>query len=623
MKVAKKKSDLMNSIQASTPVVWLQTKEDNRIVKSEIYELLRKGVSKQAYIYNALDQLSESVIFKKGSSMGNSGGRKETMEHYSQAIRWFVKWNPEAEKEAEKSVSLDADQASPSAPETASTYDSITSNPQFRGNSSVTSASNINLPALGSAKSYAPSRSVLFLLDVASTTEHKNGSKWSNGLLNRLIKDSLEDLIGQEKTIVFVSHSFDIPLELQGIAELIESLPLSHTEMKSIVSSMWMLLFSTKEKRVDISEKMEALAIDLIKGMTEVEASNLLALSVVVNKNKRSINAEHPLEFDIETIRTGKSRSIKNNSSLEIIKPPGSLDQVGGLLEIKDWAHSIKNLYSEEAASEGIEPPKGIVLFGPGGVGKTHVISCLGMFLERTVLRWDVGASKNKYVGETESQTRKVFKDAKAQSPCILFIDEAGKLFSSAKGGGSDLDSGVSQGMYAALLTFMQENDGGVIIAMACNEDIVNFPAPALRSGRIDRVFFVDIPDRQSIKEVLNIHLNKTGWQKNEVDIDYVTGRLVGYTPAEIKDIVNQALVIKYKKDGPRPAMLKTEHLEEAIKDKVPMTKTNEKEVTDIRNWAIERGYLKTNVSSGVEARSTGRRLGASFASTCDEEEED
>ena len=81
--------------------------------------------------------------------------------------------------------------------------------------------------------------------------------------------------------------------------------------------------------------------------------------------------------------------------------------------------------------------------------------------------------------------------------------------------------------------------------------------------------------------------------------------------------------MIKYKKDGPRPAMLKTEHLEEAIKDKVPMTKTNEKEVTDIRNWAIERGYLKTNVSSGVEARSTGRRLGASFASTCDEEEED
>lgn len=620
MKVAKKKSDLMNSIQASTPVVWLQTKEDNRIVKSEIYELLRKGVSKQAYIYNALDQLSESVIFKKGSSMGNSGGRKESMEHYSQAIRWFVKWNPEAEKEAEKSVSLDADQASPSAPETASTYDSITSNPQFRGNSSVTSASNINLPSLGSAKSYAPSRSVLFLLDVASTTEHKNGSKWSNGLLNRLIKDSLEDLIGQEKTIVFVSHSFDIPLELQGIAELIESLPLSHIEMKSIVSSMWMLLFSAKEKRVDISEKTEALAIDLIKGMTEVEASNLLALSVVVNKNKRSINAEHPLEFDIETIRTGKSRSIKNNSSLEIIKPPGSLDQVGGLFEIKDWAHSIKNLYSEEAASEGIEPPKGIVLFGPGGVGKTHVISCLGMFLERTVLRWDVGASKNKYVGETESQTRKVFKDAKAQSPCILFIDEAGKLFSNAKGGGSDLDSGVSQGMYAALLTFMQENDGGVIIAMACNEDIVNFPAPALRSGRIDRVFFVDIPDRQSIKEVLNIHLNKTGWQKNEVDIDYVTGRLVGYTPAEIKDIVNQALVIKYKKDGPRPAMLKTEHLEEAIKGKVPMTTTNEKEVTDIRNWAIERGYLKTNSSSGVEARSTGRRLGASFASTCDED---
>jgi len=209
-------------------------------------------------------------------------------------------------------------------------------------------------------------------------------------------------------------------LELQGIAELIESLPLNHSEMKNIVDSMWLLLFPTKEKRVDISKETQSLAIDLIKGMTEIEASNLLALSVVVNKNKRSLNPEHPLGFDIETIRTGKSKSVKNNSSLEIIKPPGSLDQVGGLFEIKEWAHSIKNLYSEEAISEGIEPPKGIVLFGPGGVGKTHIISCLGMFLQRTVLRWDVGASKNKYVGETESQTRKVFSRCKSSISMYL-----------------------------------------------------------------------------------------------------------------------------------------------------------------------------------------------------------
>ena len=583
------KSILLPLALSSTPLVWVVTTEEYRMLKKEQSTLLNQKAASQVFRYDALDILKEALITKSDGT--TEGGRSAQFNHCLEAINWFSRRNPE--------------------PDTPGAMSSLTA--QF-----------------GSDANYAPAGSILVLFDVPARIEHKNGSKWTDALINRTIKNAVGDLIDEQKMIVLVSHTLDVPQELEHIAVVVEhSLP-TYEELSHLVKKAWKYLGDENEDgsiqaMPAISEEDLELTVNLISGMREWEADNILARSVYTNKTNHQKDPTIPKTFDIPTIRKEKIKSIRKNSSLEIIEPPGSLDQVGGLAEIKAWAEEAKDLFGKVAAGDGIKCPKGIVLFGPGGTGKTYTISCLGSFLQRTVLRWDVGASKGRYVGQTEEQTRNVFRDAKAQAPCILFIDEAGKLFADAKGAGSGLDGGVNQGMYASLLTFMQENDGGVLIAMACNEDIMNFPAPALRAGRIDDVFFVDLPTQEEVKDILRIHIKKRGWDpaSPEIDIEKVAILLAEYTPSEIEQVINKALIHKFKTSGPRPAELKTENLLAAISKVIPMTRTNKLEVDSLRAWAVERGYtVGTAQPKAIVRKAAGRRIGGSLSAIADESDE-
>ena len=585
-------SILAQMVLSSTPLVWAVSTEEYRLLNKEQSALLN-GSASQVFRYDALDMLKEAVIHKGDGT--TEGGRSEQFQHPIEAINWFCKPNP---------------------PE---------------GDPLATTAAD---GVLGSATNYAPKASVLFLFDVPSRIEHKNCSRWTDPLINRTIKNSIVSLIDERKTIVIVSHTMDVPQELEHVVVIVEHPLPTFNDLSKVVLRTWKHNLGkikedgTCDPMPDISTEELELVTGLLSGMREGEAENVLARSACYVQCKCLSDPDFPRHFDIPTIRKEKVKNVRKNPALEIVEPPGSLDQVGGLAEVKAWAHEVKDLFSKAAAADGITCPKGIVLAGPGGCGKTYTISCLGAFLNRTVLRWDVGASKGRYVGQTEEQTRSVFRDAKAQAPCILFIDEAGKLFPDAKGQGSGLDGGVSQGMYAALLTFMQESDGGVLIAMACNEDIMNFPAPALRAERIDRVFFIDLPTEEEVKDVLRIHISKSGWdpQSPELDLSRVAAALVDYTPAEVKTVVNRGLILKFHSDGPRPAPLKTQHLLDAAVKVLPMSRGHRVEIDAFRVWATQRGYITTVAPAKTATpvrKAAVRRIGSALAAITDEESDD
>lgn len=600
----KKKSDTLLAplFLISTPLVWAVTTEEYRFLRHEQAELFnlispdRSRLCSQVYRYDAMGTLKEaSIPCKDGVTV--SGGRKQVFDvdtGFGDAIQWFCKPFPEEGSPEEKA--------------------NLTS-------------------AFGSETNFAPRGSVLVLFDLPSKLERKNGSKWSSPMVARALKNAMVSLIDEQKMIVLVSHTSDVPLELEHVVTVVEHPLPDQNEIAKLVKRSWNSLAGenedgTMQTMEPISDESLELVVRLISGMRVHEAENILHRSVLVNINKRNVDPEIPKGFDIDTIRKEKTKSVRQNSSLDIIDPPGSLDQVAGLVEVKEWASEVKDLFSKAAIGDGIECPKGIVMCGPGGCGKTYTAACLGAFLNRTVLRWDVGASKDRYVGGTEGKVRQVFRDAKAQAPCILFIDEAGKLFPDAKGGqGASLDGGVQSGMYASLLTFMQETVGEVLVVMACNEDIMNFPAPALRAERIDKVFFVDLPTDEEVVQALRIHIKKKGWDPDskEIDLSEVSKTLVDYTPAEIKTVVNRSLITKFHTDGPRPAELKTHHLIEAAAKVLPISRSNKLEIDAFRVWAIEKGYAKPAVTATPAVRAkkpAGRRISSALSAIASEEED-
>jgi len=188
-----------------------------------------------------------------------------------------------------------------------------------------------------------------------------------------------------------------------------------------------------------------------------------------------------------------------------------------------------------------------------------------------------------------------MLRDAEAvaneYNPVVLQLDEAGKMFGSGMNGTSGHDSGVSGGLSAIYLTWRQNCTKPVYVIMTCNEDMQNFPMAWLRSGRLDKIFFVDLPGFDARKEIFTIHLNLRNWSEKDIDTDKLAELTEGFSPAEIEQVVEEAILIKMDEDGPRPKLLKTSHLVSGLEKITPMAFSNSEDIESFRTWAQKRGY--------------------------------
>lgn len=332
-------------------------------------------------------------------------------------------------------------------------------------------------------------------------------------------------------------------------------------------------------------------AADAARGLTSTEAEDVLALTVVRGK---------PL--DPLLIAAEKAHSLKKGGLLELVETPTSLADVGGLDGLKSWLLRRRNAFTPEAAAFGLPIPRGVLLLGIPGTGKSLTAKAIAGVLAKPLLRLDAGRLFAGVVGESEANLRRAIAMAEAAAPCVVWIDELEKGLSGSRSSGST-DGGTAARVFGAFLSWMQEKTAPVFVVATAN-DISQLPPELLRKGRVDEIFFLDLPGEAERAEIWRIHIARRQRDPQAFDPAALVRQSDGFTGAEIEQAFIDALYAAY--DAGRDVC--REDVLEALRRTVPLSVTMAEDIRALRQWAAKR----TRSAAGDPAEvPTGRRIAA------------
>ena len=366
------------------------------------------------------------------------------------------------------------------------------------------------------------------------------------------------------QALIVLSPKSEVPPELAGHATVINWPLPDRAEIAKLLDNLveiYDLKFEngTRDK-----------AIDAAVGLNGEEASACYSKSLVQLKR-----------IDPATVAAEKKRVIAREGVLEWFDPlPGGLDAVGGLDGVKGWLLSRTLAYSPEARAYGLPAPKGAMLVGVPGCGKSLLAKAFATGLGVPLLRLDMGALKSKFVGESEGNFRKALRVVETVGRCVLWIDEIEKALAGATQGAAD--GGVSSDALGTLLSWMQDRPGEAFVIATANK-VEDLPPELLRKGRFDEIFFVDLPNETERQSVLAATLRKHGRDKIEVDAVKVAAACDGFTGSEIAEIVPDAMFAAFA-DGKRE--ITSNDLLDAAATVVPLSKTAAEKIKVLRDWA-------------------------------------
>ena len=407
---------------------------------------------------------------------------------------------------------------------------------------------------------------------------------------------------GYVSNCIIIAPTFEITTDLQKEVTLIDfPLPLRE-EVKAIISAFLNQYKGVQGVTIDVNNDLLDKFVDASIGLTKLEIDNCLARALVSN---RRIDAS-----DLKGILAEKKQIIRKTGILEYIDSQLNLNDVGGLQTLKKWLELRSHCFGDEAMKFGVKPPKGVLLTGIPGCGKSLTAKCVATAWNMPVLRLDMGKIFQGVVGSSESNIRLALKTAEAISPSILWIDEIEKGLSGASGGGGD--GGTSVRVFGTLLTWMQEKTSPVFVFATAN-NINGLPPELLRKGRFDEIFFVDFPSSEERKKILEIHISKLGRNKSDFDLNRLAelsgenqfGKDVVLAGAELEAWVSDALIQAFSRriDGEQNADLSMKDFETTIKRVVPMGQMRKDEFLKIREWANENAVsasLSQNAQGGA-----------------------
>jgi SpoVK/Ycf46/Vps4 family AAA+-type ATPase len=276
-----------------------------------------------------------------------------------------------------------------------------------------------------------------------------------------------------------------------------------------------------------------------------------------------------------------KIQVIKKTGILEFIKSDYSIKDIGGLDNLKNWLLKRNNSWSEQAKRYCIPAPKGVLVTGVPGCGKSLTAKAMSTIWQLPLLKLDFGKVFSGLVGSSEENMRRALATAEAVAPSILWIDEIEKGLS---GLGSNGDSGVSSRIFGQFLTWMQEKESPVFVIATAN-NISNLPPELLRKGRFDEIFFVDLPTKQERIDIFKIHLLKRNKDITKFDLNLLAEKTNGYSGAEIEQAIISALYDAF--DENREVELNDIIVN--IEKSVPLSITMKEKIDWLRNWAKDR----------------------------------
>lgn len=380
----------------------------------------------------------------------------------------------------------------------------------------------------------------------------------------------------EARAVIVLTPTNEVPPELSGHAIVIEWPLPDRSEIAAILDAAIAALPDELRGTAAPNGTRDA-AIDAAVGLTAQEAQSCYAKSLVSVR-----------KIDAAMVAAEKKRVITREKVLEWYDPlPGGLDAVGGLGLVKAWLNTRRAAFTPRARAYGLQAPKGLMLVGVAGCGKSLIAKAVATAWQMPLLRLDLGALQAKYVGESQQNIRKALKVAETVAPCVLWVDEIEKALAGATQGAAD--GGVSADALGTLLSWMQDRAGAVFVVATAN-DVSALPPELLRKGRFDELFFVDLPDAVERQLVLGAALKSSG-RTEALDLLAIALETEGFTGAELAALVPDALFAAFA-DGERP--LSTADLLQAAGSTVPLSRTAPEKIGKLREWAKGRARPAT-----------------------------
>jgi SpoVK/Ycf46/Vps4 family AAA+-type ATPase len=371
--------------------------------------------------------------------------------------------------------------------------------------------------------------------------------------------------------LVMIDHSDDVPDVLARVAPRIDLALPDEEELREIVRRTLRERHRNAPIDLDLTRAQLQAMVRNLRGLTRAQAEQVVLESVVDDSRLD--------EADMDQVVARKRQYLHVDGLLEFVEAPTSMSAIGGLESLKRWLTAREGAFDDAAAEFGLTPPRGVLLLGVQGAGKSLCAKAIATAWRRPLLRLDPGALYDRYVGESEKRLRGALRQAEAMSPIVLWIDEIEKGFASASS--RSTDGGLSQRMFGALLTWMQEHAAPVFLVATAN-NIEALPPELLRKGRFDEIFFVDLPDEAARRMIFAIHLQKRNRDAAQVDLDALAQASVGYSGAEIEQAVISALHDAYASR----AAVTTALLLQAVRNSPPLSVTMRERIDGLRRWA-------------------------------------
>ena len=395
-----------------------------------------------------------------------------------------------------------------------------------------------------------------------------------NAAALRALRETAQEFAGSPRTIVLVGPLLPRKPELEDVEVRFEFALPGRDELRRLVADVGRRTArDNPSARVALSpEETDSLAADL-EGLTMFEAERSLARAFV---DDGRLDAG-----DLPRIRRTKETLIGGGGILELVAAPEGFDRVGGLARLKKWIETRRSGFVE-AREGGLDPPRGLMLLGVQGCGKSLAAKAVAACWNVPLFSLEAGRLLAPYVGESERNLREALKRVERMAPCVLWIDEIEKAFVAAHS--AESDGGVSQRLLGALLTWMQEHERRVFLVATCNS-VADLPPELMRKGRVDEVFFVDLPGPAARAEIFRLHLSKRREDPARFDLSKLAREADGFSGAEIEQAVVSALY--EARGGGIP--LDDAAILVALRTTRPLSVVRAEEVGRLREWASGR----------------------------------
>ncbi len=408
----------------------------------------------------------------------------------------------------------------------------------------------------------------------------------------RRLRDVAHHLRDTYKTIVISAPVTRISQELSKDVTLVDfGLP-GTAEFGELLDRILEDVRGKPGIRIDLDDAGRERLLSAARGLTLKEAENVFAKTLVLDGRLTG--------DDVDVVFGEKQQIIRKSGLLEYYASQASLQNVAGLDNLKDWLAKRSVAFTHRAKEFGLPAPRGVLLVGVQGCGKSLCAKAAANLWNLPLLRFDVGRMFSSLVGSSEENVRQALRVAESVAPAVLWIDEIDKALAGSGGSGGS-DGGTSARVFGTLLTWLSEKTAPVFV-MATANDISHLPPELLRKGRLDEIFFVDLPTLEERREVFRIHLAQRGRDPAGFDLEALARGSEGFSGAEIEQAVVEALFDAFSGDGE----LSTAVVANSLAQTVPLSRTMSEELVRLRNWASGRSRLATGTRS--ESGDGGRR---------------